>query len=526
MNPQQIQQLRAQYKIPAQGFGPAPDPKQAQNTQTKLSALDAAWGKNTAQPSPSFGSQATNAVVKTGQNYMSNVAPAAQDVMGGGNIGAAADDFSKGKILPGAEKATLGVASDAVKAIFAPISAPIQTLLNHTASVNAANPKAPDYGHVNSPEAQQARQSIADLAKAHPDLAQTLGDAFTVGTAALGSGGEGTGLNTTVSDAAQSVKNTVTNGVTAVKNTGTAIKDVMTPVPKSEDLSSGLVKEQGSLTPEQASAKAWEDIQPKATPTTKLAYSKGGNVTNQSFAKGAKLQPSPADTKLVDVHSKLYEDGTINDKMTPQEKQQAVNQKAAQLNQQQKSFLADNDKAVNLTNSDKTGLIDTLNKTRNKSIVPFSRDVTAKGAYDSTIDMFRNELGIGKSVGTVKGATTLTSIDKALTNFGQEMEKFGAWEKTSTGDLTDTAKARVMAIRDIYSTARDFISDELGPNNPWKSVRTEESKLYEISDRLAQRVSETIGKSGAAQMVEKNPVIKAGVGIVKRFVPIELGVHL
>lgn len=477
-----------------------------------------------------------NPIVETAKNYMGGVTPAADDITGAigmltsggkdtpkGNIAIGARKIQQGDILGGIEHATLGTAADAVKAIFAPISAPIETLLSHAAAHNAnSNDPTSQNNVINSPQAQAARQQIADWANQHPTLAKTLGDAFTVGTAALGSGA----LNTTVGEAASGVKNAVMDTLDAAKTKVGAIKDSMTPKVPPEDVSAGLIKEGGQVTPEQAQASAWKDIQPKNTPTTKLAYSKGGNVTDQTLLKGGELKPTPADQKLIDTHSKLYEDGTINDKMSPNEKQDAINQKAAQLNADQKGFLADHDKAVNLTTRDKSGLIDKLKAVRDKSIVPFSGDATAKGAYDSTIKMFQNELNVGKAAGAVKGATTLTSIDKALTNFGHEMEKFGAWEKTRTGELTDTAKARVMAIRDIYSNARDFISDELGPNNPWKSIRADESHLYEVGDRIAQKISDTVGKSGLQQEIENNPLIKAGVGVIKRIIPYGVGSHL
>lgn len=188
----------------------------------RTTALQQAWGTApaTQTTAPAVDPTQPNPVEETGNNYMSDVAPAAQDVMGGGNIGKAADEFGKGNIAGGAEDATLGTASDAVKSLFAPIAAPIQTLLNHANSATS-NPD-PAAAEVNSPEAQAARASISSWAAAHPDLAKTLGDAFNVGTAALGS----SALDTSVSDAASAVIKPITD---AAKGMDINIDTPMTP---------------------------------------------------------------------------------------------------------------------------------------------------------------------------------------------------------------------------------------------------------------------------------------------------------
>lgn len=171
----------------------------------RTTALQQVWGTAPAAPVSTNAPQA-NPVEETGSNYMQNVAPAANDLMGGGNIGSAVDKLGKGEIAGGVEDATLGTASDAIQAIFAPIAAPIQTLLKHVGDANASSGPHPG-DVVDTPEVSAARTQLSTWAQQNPTLAKTLGDAFNVGTAALGSGA----LDTSVSDAASAVTKPITN---------------------------------------------------------------------------------------------------------------------------------------------------------------------------------------------------------------------------------------------------------------------------------------------------------------------------
>lgn len=197
----------------------------------------------------------TNPISETGQNYMDSVAPAAADIQGGGNIGSAADKLGKGDIAGGVEDATLGAGSDAVKAIFAPISAPLQTLMSHVGSANANNP-SPTANVVNSPEAQAAHKQITDwvtqLSQDHPQLVKTLGDAFNIGAAALGSGA----LDTTVSDAASAVKNSVTDATSATKNAIVGSPEAAAQATKAADLNTIA----DTITPKPTAAQAKQTL--------------------------------------------------------------------------------------------------------------------------------------------------------------------------------------------------------------------------------------------------------------------------
>ena len=223
-------------------------------TPDKIAALNAITG-GTMSPTnptagPSFADQlrgaapqndATPSVVsQTADNYMGSVAPAASDVndilkglSGGridtgapkGSIGKAADDLSQGggsisKTLSGVEKATLGTASDAVQAIFAPLSAPLQTLIQH----RVVSPDGQKFNEAVKPYIDE----LSSWAQAHPDIARTFSDALNVGGAALGSGA----LDTSVSDAATATKNAVTSAATNIKGAAVGAKDAVVDTAK------------------------------------------------------------------------------------------------------------------------------------------------------------------------------------------------------------------------------------------------------------------------------------------------------
>lgn len=170
----------------------------------RSSEFAAALGGQSPDAAVSTDAPAADPVGDTAGHYMDNVAPAAKDLMGGGNIGSATEKLAKGDVLGGVEDATLGTASDAVQAIFAPIAAPLQTLMSHITSAQSADAAAGGKDVLlDSPALTAARQAIESWGKQNPQFAKTLGDLFNVGGAALGSGA----LDTSLSDAVAPIKN-------------------------------------------------------------------------------------------------------------------------------------------------------------------------------------------------------------------------------------------------------------------------------------------------------------------------------
>ena len=193
------------------------------------------------------------------------------------------------------------------------------------------------------------------------------------------------------------------------------------------------------------------------------------------------------------------------------QKLDVVGQEAAKLHADQTNFLQDHNIAVPLqdTKGD-TGIMTALQSNAGRSKLVFAKDPAASGAYDSALDVFKSNLKTGNAVSATGGKanTTLAGINEALTSFDKEMEKFGAWDRAQTGELTDTDKARIAAIRDIHTTARDYIDAHLPPNSPWKSIRANESNLYEAATRMSPKLGNTVGQSKFSQFFKDRPVLK------------------
>lgn len=382
-----------------------------------------------------------------------------------------------------ADKVTTALAS----VFSAPISAVLTPIIQKSADFITSNPSI-----------VHGLNAVNNVIDKYPQAATEIGNAFNtfMNVAGLTTGEEA-----------------VKTGSSPLIDTTAKIVAEVPPTPPA-DIGS-MIQEPGQVTPEKAQQSAWNDIKPKSTAGTDLAYAKAGNTTPQGLLGPGKILPSPADQRLIDVQSQLYENGTIDDSMSPNEKQVAIKQKASQLNDDQTNFLKDHDKAVTLTGTDikgnPVGIFDKLDSVSQEATLPFARDTSLKAAYDSIIDVFKSKLQTGSGAGTTAGATTLSKISQALTSFDAAMDKFGAYKKTATGELTDTAQIRQNAIRDVHETVRDYISDNLPANSPWKSIRDQESRLYDISDRLSQRIVEGMQNGKILQTIKNNPIIEKGL---------------
>lgn len=151
-------------------------------------------------------------------NIVSSITHGANDIQAGMQKGGlkGVPDVLKGTIGAG-----LGVAAGGVQAIFAPITAPLHTLISSKIGKEAisyaltGNTGAIDEIAKSKP-VQDAMTLISSWTTQHPELAKTLSDAFTVGTAGIG--GEAAVLKTGVKSAAVSTKNAVAESAIAAKN--------------------------------------------------------------------------------------------------------------------------------------------------------------------------------------------------------------------------------------------------------------------------------------------------------------------
>ncbi len=517
MNPQQQAGIQAILK--ANNYTPPPTPG--------VPATGGWYAKiKPSIPAPVSTPTGGNVVTETGKNYAANLQPATKDLMGGGNIGAAVDDLSKGHIASGIEHATLGTASDAVQAIFAPLAAPIQTLLSHVASSNAANPSITGK-EIASPQAQQARQQLADWAKAHPDIARTLNDAFTVGTAAAGSGA----LDTSLSDIAATTKNTLTKGYNAVKDAVTTTPEVpesslvrgQAPTPAFKATSGtdatkpsgieaegqAMLPEKGALTPQQAQDAAWKDIQPQATDKNIAAYRDQGATNPKTLTKGVTLNPTAADKQVLNHLGPMYEDGTLKPGMTTEEKVSTIEGKSRELARTADQYVEDNNKVVDVTS--KYPQIDSLDKrlatAKKGNNVIFAGDTSLENAYDSVSQEFKSGLTKGG-----KTTTDTVSLRDRLKTFDAEMQgKFpNVYKNARTGELNPTDNARYNAIRDVHSTVRDLIADKVG--GPYKNILQQNSSLIKAAQMVNENASNASKLDAFVKLIKDHPYFATFAG--------------
>lgn len=492
LTPQQIQQMN---QVTGLNKPATPAVASGQSRAQQILAL----GKSAQPPTP-------NVVEETGSNYFgdSGVGGAVKDLMGGGNIGSGSAKLQKGDILGGVEDLTLGTASDAVKAIFAPISAPLQTLLSHVAAANAANPNKIKGATIeDTPQAKAARQQLSDWAQANPQLAKTLGDAFTVGTGALGSGA----LDATVGDTVNSITETVTGAVSKTKDVLSKAKEAMTPASIPEDTTEGIVRESGQLAPEAARAAAWKDLQPKSNDQNVTAYRAQGATNPKTITGKVTLNPTGADNRVLDVVTPLYEDGTLTGSMPTETKISAIEGKSKELTQQTDNFVADNNKVIDLTSRhpEVKSLDKALNSAKSANQIIFGGDTSVEGAYDAVTNEFLSGLEKGSET-----TADLVSLRNRLKAFDGEMQgKFpNVYKNARTGELNPTDNARANAIRDVHETVRDFIADNLPPNNPYKSLLQQNSSLIRAAEMVNEGASNASKIDSWLDLLGKHPYIK------------------
>ena len=464
-----------------------------------MSAQQAYAQRNGYDPNASTVS-ATPAAPKTlGDNYIDNVNPMASDFndlevdaglpndlgvdagLPKGNLGNAVDKFQKGDVLGGTEDATLGVASDAVKAIFAPIAAPLETLMSHVASGNAALAAKghPDIANPSStPASQAAQKQIADwvtqLAQTHPQIAKTLGDAFNVGTAALGSGA----LDTSVSDAAGAIKN-------GVSDTVQGAKDLVT------------------RTPADATAGVTDLI--KQDPETMTQGMKNEAVTDgRQTIKSTKLGGTEVDytpTKQIDRAATILSDpeqmaNPIKPGDAPNVVVAKVKSAISTKGAQAEKYLADN--PVYVSNKESADMISAMKTKAEETSTP-----TEMKAYNDQLDLFQKQL---QSQSAKTGTLNTSDYYLALKKYETEIASKFKGGKAALADPEGIGSAKIQAASDIRSTVRDMIGDK---HPDFASKMQDISSLYEARDNAIFNA----GKTRSATFFDKHPRVKAAAKV-------------
>lgn len=196
-----------------------PAAAQGQSRADEIQALAKANTKPAPPPAPNLGDMVADQFKQSGQKITSSVTEGADKMGQDIAQGKAAQETGdiKGVVQHGAEfvghtlETGLGTAAGAVQGIFAPVTAVIQKALQ--LDPLAANKNPNDKGSVTGQEVDPHQETaISAWAKAHPEAAKNLMDAFSVGTAATG--GEAAIAGKTAAGM------TAEEGVNAVKNAG------------------------------------------------------------------------------------------------------------------------------------------------------------------------------------------------------------------------------------------------------------------------------------------------------------------
>lgn len=467
-------------------------------------------------PAPSLMDKIGGLVKETGENYMNDVAPAAADVTGQGNVAAATERLSDADneggpltspggrkqlndVAAGTEDATLGTAGDAVSAIFAPIIAPIQTLIHHSNIGSSTS----------QPEIQKAQAAISSWAQEHPDIAKTIGDSVNVGGALVGA----EGLNANVGDLAASAKGAVVKGAGAVKDAASAVKDATVGTPAEQAATQSAADTAASAKRVQNATNLLKQDPDTMTPTMKkTAVDEGRQTQTDNKFGGEDVDYTP--TKEVQRAGEIMSDpDQVPDPIKPGDKTNAVFSKVKSAistkGAEAEKYLEDN--PVKVTNKED---LDMFSKMRDEASEV--SDNAQMGAYDGQLELFRKQLQ--KQVASDGGGYTTASYYKALKNYEDLVASNLPRGKDAIIDPEGIGAAKVNAAANIRNAVRDMISNkhpDFGPQ------MYDLSSLYEAKENALFNAAKTTSKT----IFEKHPKITkaakigaevAGVGLLAK----------
>lgn len=333
----------------------------------------------------------------------------------------------------------LGTAAGGVQAIFAPISAPIQTLLSHITAGNAAHEAAGNHditdNIIHSPQADAARKAISDWSTAHPELARTLGDAFTVGTAALGSEAADSVLNKPVSEVAS-------DAVSKIKGVASNLKSAVTTDPEAAAAKSIQTSVQDTMPLQDKNERI--DALRNSYPNS---GSGSGGVSREGILGKSTTQPTAED-----IQRGTVADEYVKNTSDPVKKIQNVNQGIKDTSVKVDDFLNKNAAPANFAD-----MRDYLETNRPTSIL--QKDPGAIEAYNRSTQ------------------NALDTLYKTMKDSASETGDFGA--NTSGADIR---QARIKIDKQI--------TDELGENTfgtpQYKGIKAAEIDTRNLLNRMSE----------------------------------------
>lgn len=423
--------------------------------------------------------------------------------------------------------------SDILQGIFAPVTGAIKSLTDAAGdnkdiqAFAQSKPVSSFLDTVNS-----VGSKLDAVAQKHPEASKDISSALNLLLAGVGgeaAGGEG-GILDSAKQGVGAVKDDIVAGAAKTKTMAQRIMEakeppLQKPAPLAEDADKSIPADTAK-----ADKDIWDIVQPKATPKVVESYRNAGNTTAATKLKGETLNPGDSDKKVMDAVRPLYESGDLKPDDAPDTQVKAISRKVSETNSQVKSFVADNNAPIELSNFDKA-----LEDAKSAAPKVFG---DASKAYDDVIEKAKSLLKTGTpstddaegftldDSGPAEGHTHTDSQSmlKARQAFGKWAKDnvTGAFKKNAAGGLTDTDNARVLAVRNVYNEMNNAVADSLPENSPYRSMLKNESGMLDAIKNINGRAG-GLQKSEISQFLKKHPYVKyslelGGAGAVGAFV--------
>ncbi len=382
--------------------------------------------------------------------------------------------------LRGAGEAGLGAAAGVVQAASAPITGPIQTFLEHMDSVNRAHDaKNSRVSSADTPQAQAARQQIADWAKAHPELSKTLMDALAVGTAAIGI--------PEIKGAAATIKDTAKAGIeTATENAKNIKTSVMGATKTPEEIAASTIANDTKASIDAVNP----DLTGKNLQNAyKQTVTGKRSVTPSSMFEEQGLSP---DERTINLGTRLSD---LKLTKNPVKNLDTLGNELDSTEVKLDEALQ-GDKEINY-NADKHTLFEKLNEI--KTDTPEEFRVKDSTAMINRVTTFANKI-ISKTEDSIKG------IRDARTSFDAQAKREFPNAFKPDGSI-DTKTPSGYAIK----TVRDAINEHLystAPNgSEIRKLIAREADIFKATEVIAKKASLGEGKTTLSQLAKDNPGI-------------------
>lgn len=500
LTPQDIQMAdqASGWKTPPAG---APAQSRADQIRSMAGSSYKAPDTNTPNPiAPGIGNQSKNTFDWGGYfgNVMNDWNKAGTNavdtaVKGGNDIAAGVAGDNKAG-AQGVIESTLGQASNAVGAIFAPFTEGIKSLSDVIVKNVSDNPTLQKIAQTKGVGAvldtiAGGTDKVQAFATAHPNVYKDITDALNVGMALIGEKIAPEG------DIAQTAKNLPADLKTTATDVGTGIKNTVSDT-------ATAVKEKIVGTPAEQSAKAQTNVvntlkenADTMTPTQKKeAIDQGRQTITTTKTGGTKVDYTPS--KEIVNAGRLLQD-TIKKGDNPNVVLTKVKNEISTRGKAAETYLDTNSKPI--TNKEAYNAFDTMKQKASNVMTD-----TQMKAYNEQIKLFSKQLN-------GRGSYTTANYYKALkdweTNIGETLPR----GKAAIMDPTGVANANIRAAADIRSVVRDMI----GSKHPdFKPQMYDLFSLYKAKDVAIQNAS----KVKTQNIFEKHPVatkVAAGLGAEK-----------